>query len=362
MAQIIVAAGRLAKGRRRATPPVTCARTAPTRAAHAMPTISADPLSRFLAIAKALTDEKSWWEDRSIMRYAALPLVTTAGDAKALAQQTVAAGRALAADARWGSDLRTSLRNVLAAFVVAQGGDPAAFAGACARLRERFRKAGVRRGGGHELVAAAMLHVCGAENDADVHRMQQIYETMKQHHWWLTGPEDLPACALLAVHADNVAKMPKRIEAIYERLREGGLAAGDGLQMASHVLYLARGDERTIADRFLRLHQGFKDRGIRMWDCDRDELAILCLLDEDPALTTATVEKHRERIRQELKHVGPTTGFSYACGTAFLTALAGKPPGAALLRDLTISNLAMATNAASLLAQQNAAAAASAAH
>jgi len=325
-----------------------------------MPTIPADPLSRFLTIAKALIDEKAWWEDRSIMRYAALPLVTTPGEAKALVQQTVAAGRALAADSRWGSDLRSSLRSVLAAFVVAEGGDPGAFSGACARLRERFRKAGVRRGGGHEIVAAAMLHVCGAENEADVHRMQQIYETMKQHHWWLTGPEDLPACALLAVHGENVATMPKRIEAIYQRLREGGLAAGDGLQMASHVLHLARGDERTIADRFLRLHRAFKDHGVAMWDCDRDELAILCLLDEDPALTTATVVKHRERIRKELRHVGPTTGFSYACGTAFLQSLAGKPPGPTLLRDLTISNLAMATNAASLLAQQNAAAASAA--
>src|SRR5262245_61879855 len=72
-------------GRRAAAPAGNLGvRLAPSRAARTMPTIPADPLSRFLAIARALTDEKAWWEDRSIMRYAALPLVTTAGDPKAL--------------------------------------------------------------------------------------------------------------------------------------------------------------------------------------------------------------------------------------------------------------------------------------
>ncbi len=325
-----------------------------------MPTIPADPLARFLALAHALTEERSWWEDRSIMRYAALPLVTTEGDPKDLARRTIAAGKELAHEAAWGSDLRGSLRTVVAAFVVAQGGDVKSFRAAVAAARERFRKAAVRRGGGYETIAAAMLHISGKESDADVQRLKAIYETMKVHHWWLTGPEDLPACALLAVHGAEPALMPGRIEAIYTRLRDAGLSAGDGLQMASHVLYLARGDERMLADKFLRLHKGFQGQGIAMWDCDRDELALLCLLDEDPALTTATVAKHRERIRRELKFVGATTSFSFACGTTFLTGLHGKPLDHKRMLDVTTANLAMATNAATLLQQQRAAAAAAA--
>lgn len=321
-----------------------------------MTTLPADPLSRFLELANALTTEKAWWEDRSVLRFAALPLVTSAGNATALAKAALAAGHELGKGAGWSSDLRTSLRTVLAAFVVAGDGDPVRFRGACDRLRDRFRALSIRRGGGYETIAAAMLHLRGCESDADVARVKAVYETMKAHHWWLTGPEDLPCSALLSVHGDAPAAMPARIESIYGRLRDSGLRSGDGLQMASHVLYLARGDAHQVADRFLRLHQGFLAHGIQMWDCDRDELAILCLLDEDTALTTATVVKHRERIRKELRHVGPTTSFSYACGTAFLTALAGKPVDERLLRDLTIANLLMATNAAMLLQQQRAAA------
>jgi Protein of unknown function (DUF4003) len=197
-----------------------------------------------------------------------------------------------------------------------------------------------------------MLHVGGAGSDQDVARLQRIYATMRQHHWWLTGPEDLPACALLTVHGDDPAGMPQRIEAIYRRLREGGLNAGDGLQMASHVLYLAAGNAREIAERFLRLHAGFRAADIAMWDCDRDELAILCLLDQDTAHTIATVIDHRARIRAELGHVGPATSFSYACGTAFLQAFAGRAIDAALQRHVTVANLAMATNAATMLQQR----------
>jgi len=41
----------------------------------AMRMIPVDPLSRFIAIAKALAHEKRWWDDRTIIRQAALPLV-----------------------------------------------------------------------------------------------------------------------------------------------------------------------------------------------------------------------------------------------------------------------------------------------
>ncbi|MGE3174363.1 MAG: DUF4003 family protein [Planctomycetota bacterium] len=324
-----------------------------------MATFPDDPLARFLDLADGLVAEKSWWEDRTIVRYAALPLVTADGDAPALVRSAVQAAATLKEEAGWASDLRSTLRYVLAAFAIAEGGGVRGFVKACEALRTRFRDQGVRRGGVFERTAAAMLHVGGAGRDQDVARMQKIYETMKQHHWWLTGPEDLPACALLTVHGGDPDGMPQRIEAIYQRLRDGGLSAGDGLQMASHVLYLAPGSAAEATERFLQLHRGFLDQGIRMWDSDRDELAILCLLATDTQRTLRTVIDHRQRIRERLRHVGPTASFSFACGTAFLHALAGEPVDDALRRDLTVANLMMATNAATALAQQRAAAAAS---
>src|SRR5262249_44000501 len=162
------------------------------------------------------------------------------------------------------------------------------------------------------------------------------------------------------VHGGEVAAMSARIEAIYARLRGAGLAASDGLQLASHVLHLAPGRDDEVAARFLALHRGFVAARIAMWDCDRDELALLCLLAEPPQKTIERVVDHRQQIRARLSSVGPTTSFSYACGTAFLAAHAGATLDARRARDVEIANLAMATNAAHLLQQSQQSAAASA--
>lgn len=313
--------------------------------------IPRDPLERFLAIAEALVAEKRFWDDRSIVRYAALPLVVANGEPAAVAARAAAAAATVAGGNSWFLDLRGALRFVLAALVAAAEKDAAEFAASCEQLRQRFRKVGVRPGGAHEVIAAAMLHLCGTDSEADVARVQRIYEQMKAQHWWLTGPEDLPACALLAVHGDESPAMPARIEAIYQALHQSGLRAGSGLQLASHVLYLAPGSDAEVVARFLALHQGFKDAGIQMWDCDRDELALLCLLGEAPASTIARVHEHRTRIKQRLSHVGAVTSFSYACGTAFLQAHAGATLDPKLARNLQVANLLMATNAASILQQ-----------
>jgi hypothetical protein len=316
-----------------------------------------DPLARFLDIATALAEEKRWWENRTILRYAALPLVLAPGEPAQVAARAAESGRALAEQSGWFSDLRGAMRWVIAALLAADGRDAARSGDEIIEVRERMRHTGVRRGGAFETVAATMLHLAGRTSDRDVQRLRDVYEGMKRHHWWLTGPEDLPACALLTVHGGELAQLSARIEGLYARLRGAGLAAGDGLQMASHVLCLARGGEDQLAVRFVELHRGFLDQRIRMWDCDRDELALLCLLDEPAARTAARVVEHRTQIRARLAKVGPTASFSFACGTAWLAAHAGATLAPPLDRDVQIANLAMATNAARALQQDQSAAA-----
>jgi hypothetical protein len=206
-------------------------------------TIPRDPLGRFLAIAAELVAHKRWWEGPTIVRYAALPLLTASGTSAEVARRVDAEGTALVAQQGWFSDLRGGMRFLVAAWLVAAGRDPRRFTAACEAIRARFRAAGVRRGGAYEVVAATMLHVASAGDERTVRRLQAIYEMMRQHHWWLTGPDDLPACALLALRPEGLPELEARIEGIYSRLRDRGLAAGSGLQMASHIACTAEGSE-----------------------------------------------------------------------------------------------------------------------
>jgi hypothetical protein len=310
--------------------------------------IPRDPLARFLEIAACLTARKHWWEGANVARYAALPLVLADGAPADVAARVDVESAAMANEASWFSDLRGAMRWVIAAWVAAAGREARSFTAACEAIRARFRAAGVPRGGAYEIVAAAMLHVAQADDDVGVRRMQQIYETMKGHHWWLTGSDDLPAAALLATVDDGVAAMTQRIEDIYQRLRGTGIKPGSGLQMASHILYLAPGREAQVTARFGSLHEGFRAAGIRMWDADLDELALLCLLPWDGARTVRTVVEHRAAIKAGIRVGSPTASFSFACGTAFLEAHAGASLEPRLRRDVDVATLAMAANAAEI--------------
>jgi hypothetical protein len=309
-------------------------------------TIPRDPLGRFLAIAAELVAHKRWWEGPTIVRYAALPLLTASGTSAEVARRVDAEGSALVAQQGWFSDLRGGMRFLVAAWLVAAGRDPRRFTAACEAIRARFRTAGVRRGGAYEVVAATMLHVASAGDERTVRRLQAIYEMMRKHHWWLTGPDDLPACALLALRPEGLPELEARIEGIYSRLRDRGLAAGSGLQMASHIACTAEGSESEIVERFCALHAGFRTAGIAMWDSDLDEVALLSTLTQPAATTVRTVVEHRARIKEELRVAGPTVDFSLACGTTFFSAHGGRTLDATTSRDVDLATFAMAANAA----------------
>lgn len=308
--------------------------------------IPRDPLARFLAIATELTAHKRWWEGPTLVRYAALPLIVASGEPAALAARVDAEGGALVRQQGWFSDLRGGMRFLIAGWLVASSRPPSTFTAQCEVIRERLRAASVRRGGAYEVVAITMLHLAGAGDDATVHRLQRIYEMMRRHHWWLTGPDDLPACALLALRGGDLTGMEARIEAIYDGLRQLGIAAGSGLQMASHVACLAPGPEREVIERFAALHSGFRQAGVRMWDGDLDEIALLCRLDQPADVTVRTVIEQRAVIKERLHVAGPTVDFSLACGTAFFTAHAGQTLDGQLAVDLELATFAMAANAA----------------
>ncbi len=318
--------------------------------------IPRDPLATFIAIVQELKEHQRWFDDRTILRYAALPLVVAKGDPATIAARAVADGKTVAENAGWFSDLRGSMRYVLAALAVAAAVDIHELSRALEAIQARFREVGVRRGGAFETIAAAMLHFAGRSSPSDVLRLQRIYVSMREQHWWLTGPGDLPACAMLTVDGGDVTAMTSRIEGMYNRLREKGMGAGDGLQLASHVLCIAPGSVAEATDRMLALHAGFKKHGIQMWDCDRDELAVLCLTGTAPQKLIELVIDHRARIKEQLSFVGAVTSFSYACGTAFLAACAGQPSDEALARNVQVANLVMAGNAALVMQQRRQAA------
>ncbi len=202
-----------------------------------------------------------------------------------------------------------------------------------------------------ELLAVLILRLQAGGKRIDqrtIKRFKAIYDEMKRHHKWLTGPDDFPACAILTGQSGTPRAIGEGVEAIYEELRHQGFARGNQLQTAANMMYLAPGRAREVAARAADFKAQFKDHKVRITLRDWDELAVLSILGKRPA----TVVKRVVAIREDLAEIRPriekATTFGLAVGIAFLEF------ATATQQDGSVSHAKVLLDVQSILAAQQA--------
>lgn len=275
-----------------------------------------DPFARFVELYEALEHGKGYFADRVPLRFAACTLITTPGDAREIVERIEATDAAIRARLPMFNWFYAPLRLMAAAMLVKAGDDADAFMAAADRFRALLRAHRIRNGGSYEYVAALVLHRLNsgrAITDAQVVRFKALYDAMKHHHFWLTGPEDFPACALLVPAPGSAGEVADRIEAIYQALRaEADLWRGDALQTAANVLVLAGLGPLEVARRFREIADGFAKRGVKIRQTDYDEVSVLCFLAQPVERIVESVLAYRDRTHAQFKWLGNTLGFSLA--------------------------------------------------
>jgi hypothetical protein len=288
-----------------------------------------DPLARFGELFAAFDAGRGFWGDRAPLRLAAASLVMTQGDASELAARVRARDAELKPHyGGWTSSIADAVRLVLAATLVRTGEPADDFVAANARVQALMRTAKVRRAGVHELIAAMILRrvVQGEPELHHVERMRGIYECMKHHHWFLTGPDDLAACAMLIGRAGTPDQIGDHVEAIYRRLADAPkIWAGDELQTAANVLGLVALAPEEAAARFLAIATALRDRGIKVRGGEYDEVAVLSFLPRSAPLVAERVAAMRGRIVAELAWHEDAMGTSLAANLAFVEMLQAEP-------------------------------------
>lgn len=281
-----------------------------------------DPLARFIELHTALDSERKWLHDRVPLRLAAVCLITTPGPADSLAAATRRRDADLRARFGWLTGVTAPISLLFAAQMVKYGDNPEAFVDEVERVRGMFRAVDLRRGGVYEALAVLVLRQFLGGKPIElphVERLRDIYEAMKRHHWFLTGPEDFPACAMLVGRDEDAATIGAGTDAIYRALHDRAhLWRGDPLQTAANVLYLSGVEPATIADRFALLLAGFREAGVRIGQEQYDELAILCFLAWPVERIVASVLGFREQLLAALPWVGKPTALSLASSLAFV--------------------------------------------
>lgn len=295
-----------------------------------------DPIARFKALDEALELGRPVLGDRTSQHLAAINLVLTPGEPSeiALAVRTMQDHFV----ARLGmSKAHPLLRLVFAALLLRHGDTADALADEADRVRQMMRAVGFRWAPAFELIAtvAMRVHARGQPiSGAQVERMHAIYEAMKVHHWWLTGPDDFPICALLTTRPGSPEALADRAHAIYEILRkERGIMRGDPLQAASNILALADAPASDLAQRFGALVDEFDKVDFKLRIDRYDEMAVLCFLPRSSAAVVETVVEYDRQLREHVKWYERLLTFGFAANLAFMH-IVGNDPELGALADV----------------------------
>ena len=238
---------------------------------------------------------------------------------------SAAATRAMAeeieAQAGWFNTMNSVLRFIVGAMLVQHGDTPAGFMEELDRVGDLFRDAGLRRGRSYEAMAILVLRTqrdLAPVQEEGVARFKEVYEALKDHHWWLTGVDDFPACAILTGRDADPADIARDIEDIYRAIHKEGFWRGNPLQTAANLLYLAGVPSEEVAGRFAALATRFRDAGVSIGQIDYDELAILSFLDHPATVIVDHVLANREVMKTLRPTPDRNATFNLACSITFL--------------------------------------------
>jgi len=280
-----------------------------------------DPLRRFLELAEALRQGKPWYQESTIPRFAALALVTARGGASALITEMRETVKRIEKRAGLFGTLRSEERHLVAAMLVRDGDDPDAFIEEVARARRLFREKSVRRGGMSEVLAILILRAQSPGREVSVTqivRFQAVYKALLADHYWLTGVDDYPTCALLCGSTQAPAAIRAGVESLYRGLHARRFRRGNNLQTATHILFLAPDGPEAAEGRFESLWRAFRDAGLRMFGEDYEEVALLAHLANSSKEVVRAVLSHRASIRELRPKPSRQHSFAFAASTVFL--------------------------------------------
>lgn len=287
-----------------------------------------DPVARFVELYEAFDDSRRFFEDKAPIRFAAATLVTTPGDAADIVRAVRAGEAELRQTLGFFSGAVSALRLVLAAVLHKRSDAPAEFASAFGAARTLFRAHRLRRAEIYEMLAFTILRGQADDDEIEatqVARVKSIYDALRGHHFVLTGPEDLPACAALAGTRESAHAIGEGTEAVYRALQKrAGWWPGDHMHTASHIMYLSGADPSLIVERAARLCEAFRAKGYKIRGGDYDNIALLCFIAVPVERIVDTVLEMSVRVHRELSMwFGKAAAFNLAVSLAFVKMLQG---------------------------------------
>lgn len=285
------------------------------------PNLPDDPFGRFRDLYLGFEANKTWTTDIAALRLTALTLLTAEGEPQELVDGTYRVDAVLEQGKSMWTSLSSSTRFLLAASILKNNDDPAAFWPAVEHTKGLLRAHKLPRG--NEVLVAMVFRTLrrGAPtSEADVARFKLIFGELKRYHWWLTNAGDFPMCAFLTTQDATPDEIGQGTEAMYQALRKhASLYRGDALQAAANVLYASGLEPELAAQRASSLIAAFRDSKRKIRVQDYDELALMCFLSLPVDRIVALVQEYETKLIEIRRSKLDTSWmFSIAVSLAFV--------------------------------------------
>lgn len=245
------------------------------------------PFERYCSLMTSLTHERDAWEDAYWLRFAAQVAVLCPDSPPALAQHIRTTANELLRSTAWYQTLASPARFVVAAMLIQHQIPPTDFISEHAHAAALMSEVGLRHDRFYEIVAVLILMMNPGHRSPskpDIERIKEIYNLMKGTHWWLTGPDDLPACSGLAQCVGSAKEVVARTEVAYQQLHAAGIPLGEHLQTAANLLPLAGLDMAKMVSRYRNLVANLQERNGTLTEDHYNPLALLTLLDHESGI------------------------------------------------------------------------------
>ncbi len=266
-------------------------------------------IERFHNVLMALGAEQKSWPDIYWLRFAAQISVEATDDAETAARRIKKIADVLGDNASWMSAFSSPARFALAALLLQSRVLPKFFVSYHEEAQKILRAERIRRGGFHETMAIfifMLTHEKEPLSTEDAVNLRTIYNEMKTYHWWLTGPEDLPACAALMQKGVPPKMVAAEAEQVYQYLHNTGIQNGEHLQMVSNLLSIIGLSVDDAVSRYLAIDRVYR-KALHVDDAQGHEaVVVLSVLEQEPVVVIHTMMSIREEIEKiQLAHYGP---------------------------------------------------------
>lgn len=236
------------------------------------------------------------------------------------------------------SDLPPALRAIVGAILQGRALAPELLERTVEQQRALLRAGGLRRADDIETLAilVRLLVERPLTGATAVNDLAQAYHHLKRTHWWPSGPEDLPLCALLAAAPAPIDELIARIERLHLTLSEGDEVPDDTLALVLLCWTASRLPEQEVVLRLRDLRTELVLSSIPLLPEDGALLPYFAGIDQPPEAVITLFSHHRQTLQRE--NQVPSTTISIAlAGDLVMLALVGDQVRPAVIAAVVIS-------------------------